>query len=165
MRGAARSLSRLLAAVLSMVALGGCAVCTRFAGPGYAAGEGVTAPGSGPVLVVITEAVQQRDIGRRAAFLQRVRAVEAALAGRRGLVGYALRTELLGRRAWTMSAWLDEESLRAFVGSAAHLAAMADAEAVTESMAFVRIPVERADIPLAWDRALAILAREGYPYR
>jgi heme-degrading monooxygenase HmoA len=41
-----------------------------------------------------------------------------------GLLGHAVRFEIFGNKAWTMTAWKDEASLTAFVRSPAHRAAV-----------------------------------------
>ncbi len=150
------------ALVFSLPALAACTVSNGFKGPGYDPTLGVTAPGAGPVVVAVTEATLKP--GARAAFIRHVRRVEADMDRQPGLVGYSLRTELLGRRAWTLTVWQDEESLRAFARSPAHRAAVREQRAALDGMLFARASLGRDKVPLGWREALEILERDGYAY-
>jgi hypothetical protein len=50
--------------------------------------------------------------------------VEQQLKGTQGLVRYGLKADLLRRRFWTFSVWVDKASVNAFVHSGAHNAAV-----------------------------------------
>lgn len=156
---------RLLALAASLLALNGCAVATGFKGPGYDRARGVTAPGSGPVVVALTKAVLRPDGDARDRFRAQVRAIDAAMRDQPGLVGYALRMEPLGDTVWTMTVWRDEDSLRAFVRGDAHRTAVRTSMDAVETSVFARVPMDRAAVPPSWDQALAILDRDGYSYR
>jgi len=53
-------------------------------------------------------------------FFKDTKAVLATMADQPGLLGHAVRFEIFGNKAWTMTAWKDEASLTAFVRSPAH---------------------------------------------
>lgn len=154
----------LLLAFASLLGLAGCAVSSGFKGPGWDARAGVTAPGDGPVIVALTEAVLKPGLQTRSVFMAETRRVEATLRGQAGLIGWSLRMEPLGRRLWTMTVWTDEDSLRAFVRGDAHRAAVRAARDTLDGATFARARVDRGDLPVDWDRALAILTKEGYVY-
>ncbi|MDJ0951410.1 MAG: hypothetical protein QNJ94_21065 [Alphaproteobacteria bacterium] len=148
---------RLSVAALCAFVLGGCAISTPFRGPGYDPNKGVTLEGEGKVVVSLTEAVLRADGERRPVFWANVGRVEASLEGREGLVGYAMRRQLFGNQAWTMTVWADEASLIAFVESAAHQTAIREAGGALEAARFARVAIDREDIPISWERALELL--------
>jgi len=57
-------------------------------------------------------------------FLRETQRVRRQLSTTPGLVGYALRADLVRRRFWTVSVWVDEGSLRAFVAAEPHRSVM-----------------------------------------
>ena len=139
-------------------AIAGCAISTPFKGPGYDRDQGVTIEGDDKVVVALTEAVLDGSRSQRSTFWDYVSQVEATLPGRPGFIGYALRREVIGSRAWTMTVWTDEESLDGFVRSDVHQAAI---QASMEALAcadFARATLDQTDIPISWDRALELLA-------
>lgn len=144
--------------LMSLSALAGCAISTPFQGPGYDRRQGVTLAGDGRVVMAITEAVLNGDRSQRSTFWSYVDQVEATLPTRPGFVGYALRREIIGRRAWTMTVWTDEASLDGFVGSDVHQAAIRASMGALACADFARVEIERGDVPISWDRALALLA-------
>ena len=155
---------RLAIAALSLLALGGCAIATPFKGPGFDPKEGVTLEGPDRVVVAVTKAVLQGDSNERSGFWTNVRRVEASLESRQGLIGYSLRRQLFGATAWTMTVWVDEASLDAFVGSRVHQTAIEQSLPALSQTGFARVEVGRDDIPLPWDRAVEILEEDGRHY-
>ena len=155
---------RLSIAALSLLALGGCAIATPFEGPGFDREKGVTLEGPDRVVVAITKAVLQGDSSERSGFWTNVRRVEASLESRQGLIGYSLRRQLFGSTAWTMTVWIDEASLDAFVGSSVHQTAIEQSLPALSQTGFARFEMERDDIPLPWDRAVEILEEDGRHY-
>ena len=57
-------------------------------------------------------------------FVRQSSAIQKQLKDSRGLVGYCLRAQLLGKRAWTLSVWQDEHALSEFVGRSPHVDTM-----------------------------------------
>src|SRR3989475_10574197 len=57
-------------------------------------------------------------------FIRQSNAVQKQLKGSRGLIGYSLRAQLLGKKAWTVSVWEDERALIEFVGKSPHVDTM-----------------------------------------
>ncbi len=144
--------------LMSLSAIAGCAISTPFQGPGYDRRQGVTLAGDDRVVVAITEAVLGGTRAQRSTFWDYVSQVEASLPGRPGFVGYALRREVIGNRAWTMTVWTDAESLDGFVQSDVHQAAIRTSMEALACASFARIDADRAEIPISWDRALESLA-------
>lgn len=155
---------RLLGLFLALLSLGGCAIATPFRGPGYDSADGVAADRPETVVVVLTEAVLRDDRAGSSAFWDNVGKVEDSLAQQPGFIGYSLRRELLGDRAWTMTAWSDEASIAAFVHSPTHQTAIAEGLGALQATGFARIKVKRDDVPLDWERALEILAASERRY-
>ncbi len=150
-------------ALLSTFALGGCAISTPFQGPGYDRRNGVTIAGEGRVVVALTKAVLRDDGALRSTFWDYVLRVEASLPERAGFVGYSLRRELIGKRAWTMTVWSDEASRAAFVQSDVHQAAIGEAMGALACARFARLEVARDEVPIPWHRALALFEDQEAP--
>jgi hypothetical protein len=53
-------------------------------------------------------------------FFRKVQAIRKQLENSRGLIGYGMRAQLLGKKAWTISIWQDEVTLNEFVGKVPH---------------------------------------------
>ena len=98
----------------------GLAIATPFRGPGYNRRKGVTVIGGDKVVVSLTHAVLDPTRSRRRAFWSHVTRIERSFVLCRGFIGYSKRAHLWGLEAWTMSVWVDEASLNAFVRSDAH---------------------------------------------
>jgi len=148
----------LFALALPGIALGGCTIATPFRMiGGGAAGAGV-APDA-QVVVVVTRAVI--DPGQRRLFDQQVDRVLQNLPAQSGLIGYSIRRELFGDNAWTLTAWVDDASRAAFVGSGAHRAAMVQGAGTFVTARFARVTLPANTLPLTWNNALDILERDG----
>jgi heme-degrading monooxygenase HmoA len=116
-------------------------------------------------VVAITEARLGGDRAARAAFWQGVAEVERSLPSQPGLLGYALRRELIGGTAWTMTVWDSEAALDRFVGAAAHRQAMQAGNAALATTRFARLERPREAGPPSWPEALDALSRRGQGYR
>ncbi len=147
------------ASLLTAVVTAGCTVATPFRGPMYQARSGVVAPGP-TVHVAITHAVLDEDRRLRRAFWSHVGKVADALPGQTGYVGHSRRRNLAGSEAWTMTVWTDEESLDAFASSDVHLAAIQAGGAALRSFRSARAKLFVDEVPISWQRALAILAAD-----
>lgn len=76
------------------------------------------------------------------------------LASVQGVLGYSLLARPLGKQFWTLSAWVNEEALQAFVQHPPHVRIM---EALTPHIGqtrFIRWTVKGSQLPLQWDEAL-----------
>lgn len=154
-----RALGALFGLTLALPTLAGCAIATPFRTSETASSEaGETA------IVAITQAELGDDAQLRRAFWRNVDRVEASLARQPGFLGVSMRRRLLGDVAWTMTAWADEESLNAFVASAVHQRAIAEAFGGLAEAQFVRFEVARTDLPVDWSTALERLEAGGRGY-
>ena len=155
-----RQSRRILLAITGLFGLAGCEVATPFAASGNANGTAETAM----ALIAITEATLSEDSAERKVFWKNVERVEASLDGHPGFLGMSKRIEVLGDKAWTMTAWEDQESLRAFVSSQVHRRAINESSDGLSDSRFVRFEVPRSAVPVSWDKALAKLDSEGRAY-
>jgi hypothetical protein len=83
-------------------------------------------------------------------FLRETQRVRRQLATAPGLVGCALRADLRRRRFWTVSVWVDEGSLRAFVAAEPHRSVMGR---LREKMGTTGFTLDRASgdaLPPSW---------------
>jgi quinol monooxygenase YgiN len=147
----------LLAASCALtVALAGCTVGTPFRGPGFDSRLGQVRPEVAPtVLLAVTGG--RVDPGRRADFGRQLRAVLEALPASDGLVGYAVRRELFGRRIWTLSVWQDEASLDRFLASPAHMRAVREGGVPRDAVTFASVSIPTALLPISWEQAQRLL--------
>jgi heme-degrading monooxygenase HmoA len=150
---------RPFAALLSLFLLAGCTFST-----GFREGSAADLPPDAPVIVALTEAKLVPELDAHTVFWSRSRSVVMSLAERPGLVGYSMRLEPFGTRVWTMTVWRDDESLAAFLASQVHARAQKDGLPSLADGRFLRVRVTRAEAPLAWDDAVARLARDGRRY-
>lgn len=116
------------------------------------------------VIVVITEVRLGGDGSQRSRFWNQVWTVEKSLPKQPGLVGYALRREIFGTTAWTMTLWKDEASIRAFMRSAVHRKAVTDGLPATIDTRFVRFRRLKDADPPDWAEAIDQLTRNGRSY-
>jgi len=79
------------------------------------------------------------------------------LSSAQGLVGYSLLARPLSKRFWTLSAWKNEEVLRAFVQHPPHVGIMAALASHMDKTKFVRWMIRGSELPPRWDDALSRL--------
>ena len=116
--------------------------------------EGGLAPDR-PVLLALS-ATEHRP-GMRGEFFKDTRAVLATMADQPGLLGHAVRFEIFGNKAWTMTAWKDEASLTAFVRSPAHREAVRRSGETAQNIRFASVEVPLAELPMSWVEARRLL--------
>jgi len=156
--------SRWFIAVVSFVALGGCAIATPFQGPGYDGRDSAAAEGPDKLIVAVTNGVLNGDSDARSRFWDHVAKVERSLSERQGFVGHSKRKEIFGNEVWTLTVWRDESSLNAFVQSDTHQTAIREAFGAFETARFARFEISRREMPVTWDRALAALEKANRTY-
>lgn len=141
---------------LAAFVLSGCKVGYPFSGPGYEPALGVTHPAAdNRVLVAVTTGQITRGSG--AAFAEQLREVMDSLPGEPGLIGFAVRRQLVGNRVWTMSVWTDEAALARFLAGPAHREAVRVGGIPAESVSSTTywLPVEQ--VPPSWAEAVGQL--------
>ncbi len=116
------------------------------------------------VMVGITHVVVGQNRKRTKTFWNHVKSVQGSLEEQPGFIGGAIRRELFGNEAWTMTVWTDEESLNGFVRSQVHRTAMTEGWPALKSARFARMEVSRDQIPLSWKQAEELLDTVGRSY-
>ena len=106
--------------------------------------------------VVTLSAVESRP-GQRKAFFDDTKGVLADLPNQSGLLGYSFRFQIIGRKAWTMTAWKDEASRDRFATSPIHRAAVKNSRVTSQNMRFITVEVPVNELPLKWTDALRLL--------
>ncbi|MCA8949037.1 MAG: antibiotic biosynthesis monooxygenase [Planctomycetes bacterium] len=149
--------ARLLSTVTALLG-SACHVGYGFRGPGYDADDG-TVRADVPETVVVAITAGEIESGGGSRFFAALDEVMNELTARDGLVGYAVRKQTFGGRIWTMSAWLDERSLDAFLASPAHRRAAREGGVPPRSLRYVRTRLPASALPLDWDAAIALLPR------
>lgn len=76
------------------------------------------------------------------------------LAAAQGLLGYSLLARPISKRFWTLSAWENEDALRAFVQHPPHVKIMTALAPHMGKTEFVRWTLKGSELPLGWDDAL-----------
>lgn len=95
-------------------------------------------------------------------FLRQSNAIQDQLKNSKGLVGYTLGAQLLGKKAWTLSVWESEAALGEFVGKSPHVDTMRRlAPQLGEERKFVRWKLPGSEVPPTWDKALDRLQTGG----
>jgi hypothetical protein len=87
-------------------------------------------------------------------FLRAVGAIRKQLADAEGLVGYALRAKPLARDYWTLSVWVDDSALQAFMRTAPHVRLMGSLRPYMGATKFVRWEIGASDGRPGWAGAL-----------
>ena len=86
-------------------------------------------------------------------FVRQSNAIQKQLKDSPGLIGYSLRAQLLGKRAWTLSVWQDERALSEFVGRSPHADTMKKVS-LGEARKFVRWKLMGSEVLPEWDEEL-----------
>lgn len=114
-------------------------------------------PLDGHAGVLVTLSAVEHRKGQRKAFFADTRRVLADLPNQSGLVGYSFRFQLLGNKAWTMTAWKDETARERFSKSPIHLAAVRNSRTTAQNMRFITVRVPASSLPMPWSTALRLL--------
>jgi hypothetical protein len=107
--------------------------------------------------VIVTLSVVEHRKGQRKPFFEHTKRVLADLPNQSGLVGYSFRFQLIGNRAWTMTAWKDEASRVRFSKSPLHLDAVRNSSKTAQNMRFTSVTVPASSLPMSWDEAIRLL--------
>jgi heme-degrading monooxygenase HmoA len=106
------------------------------------------------IILSITEAHTSGSIFDRFTFWRRVSDVRNDLDNNQGYLGGAIRREIFGSKAWTMTAWVDEQSLEDFVLSREHDRAIKEGSKALAKANFYRKEMEWRQVPLSWEEAI-----------
>jgi heme-degrading monooxygenase HmoA len=159
----AKSVTQTIARALSVAMVAGLLMGFSMAMPYRVVDPGV-ANGEGEVVVVITEVRLGGDRSARSVFWSHVRHIEKALPGQPGLVGYALRREIFGATAWTMTVWASDGAIGEFMRSAVHRKAVQDGLPAVMVSSFVRFRRPAKAGPPGWTEAIEHLRTSGRSY-
>jgi hypothetical protein len=107
--------------------------------------------------VIVTLSVVEHQKGQRKPFFTDTKRVLADLPNQVGLVGYSFRFQLVGNKAWTMTAWKDEASRDQFSKSPIHLAAVRNSRKTAQNMRFISVTLPASSLPMSWDEATRLL--------
>lgn len=139
-----------------------CQLATPFKGPGYDRAAGVVLEGVGDrVHVAITNATVDR--ATRAPFDDYTRRVIAALPVQEGIVGYSVRSAILGNEVWTMTIWRDVDAMEVFVMSDIHQQAIREGMVAVKTARFLQFDWPTNQVPPPWSEVLRRL--ESVPLR
>jgi Domain of unknown function (DUF3291) len=92
-------------------------------------------------------------------FIKQSGMVQNQLKGSKGLVGYSMKAQILGKKAWTLSVWEDETALQDFVHRAPHADIMRKPILQPGKSKFVRFSLAGSSVPPNWDEALERLKK------
>ncbi|PJZ36862.1 hypothetical protein CH354_12270 [Leptospira levettii] len=113
------------------------------------------------VVIAITEVEISGSYSLRSIFWNRVSSVRSKLNQNEGYLGGAIRREIFGNRAWTMTVWKNESALDQFVYSKEHERAMKEGGPAVKKSKFYRGFVKWKELPISWERAEKLIDEEG----
>ena len=107
--------------------------------------------------VIVTLSAVEHQKGQRKPFFTDTKQVLADLPNQAGLVGYSFRFQLLGNKAWTMTAWKDAASRDQFNQSPIHRSVVRNSRTTAQNMRFISVTVPASSLPISWDEAIRLL--------
>jgi hypothetical protein len=113
----------------------------------------IASPSRDGEFVAILTYLPLKSYWRVLPFILIVRVVKQ-LTSAKGLVGYSFLARPLSKQFWTLSAWKNEDALRAFVQHPPHVRIMTAMTPHMGETKFVRWMVKGSQLPLNWDDAL-----------
>ena len=120
------------------------------------------APKNATAVIGLTHATLGEDSQKNDLFWENTEAVLEDVPNQAGYLGHGVRLKLFGGEAWTMTAWEDEKSLNDFIHSETHRKAMRNGYQALADARFARVTVNRSEVPLSWEKAEEILAKQGH---
>lgn len=91
-------------------------------------------------------------------FFRQSNRIEKQLKTSPGAIAYSVRAQLFGKKAWTVSIWEDEGTVKEFTKTGEHLKAMGTFP-LGHGAKFVRWKIRGSEIPPSWTRALEELEK------
>jgi heme-degrading monooxygenase HmoA len=134
-----------------------CKIATPFRGPGY--DLEATQSTDQEVVVALTHVVLGSDSAMNQKFWDFVFSIEKELPKTNGMLGYSIRKKLFSDEGWTMSVWIDEESLIKFVNSGLHKRAAEESGSAIKGVRYARIKLPKSQTPISWEMAEELLAK------
>ncbi len=90
-------------------------------------------------------------------FLRGTSQIRKQLETQPGLVGYSLNTDFPHKTFFTLSAWIDNESVNAFAHAAPHRDVVAGLRPIMKDSQFEFFSARGDELPLSWGDAMARL--------
>ncbi len=112
------------------------------------------------VIVSITYAQIGDNSNKNKSFWKNVGLIKDNSKENSGLIGISISKKIFGNEAWTMTVWETEEDLENFIISKRHSKAIDESEEALAISKFARLKMKRKEIPLAWEKAVNILAEQ-----
>ncbi len=145
----------LLAIAIALIAAG-CQVGYGFRGPGYDPEHGIThVDATDTVWLAVTTG--EISFGKGKSFFVELNQVMEAMPTHEGLVGYAVKKQLIGPRVWTMSVWIDIDALHRFIGSSSHRQAVRRGGIPADTVRSVVVEIPASRVPISWKEAKRLL--------
>jgi hypothetical protein len=95
-------------------------------------------------------------------FFRKVQAIRNQLKTSKGLIGYAMRAQIQGKKAWTVSVWQDEAALKSLVGKDPHAKTMKSfSHQLTGLQEFVSWKISGSALPPNWSSVMKHLEGES----
>ncbi|MCD0451581.1 DUF3291 domain-containing protein [Actinocorallia sp. API 0066] len=113
-----------------------------------------------PEVVVMASRLEVRSLAQAPGFLLASLALWRQALRAPGAVGVALKADPLRRTFWTVSAWTDEQAIRAYAGTEPHRSTMRRKRSVMKESTFVFWNSSPADLPVSWDTVRARIAEQ-----
>ncbi|MEU9023860.1 hypothetical protein [Actinomadura sp. NPDC048394] len=113
----------------------------------------VHAPGADAEVTVMASRLEVRSLRHVPGFLLTSMSLLRQARRSDGAHGVALKAQLLKRTFWTLSAWRDEQAIRAYAAAEPHRSSMRAKRAVMRGSTFVFWQAKAADLPIGWEEA------------
>ena len=155
---------RIVMASILVGLLSSCKIGSQFKMVDGAANTVVELADDEPLILTITYIETGSDRAKNEVFWKHVRNVYGSMEQHDGLVGYAIRKELFGKKGWTMSVWKDEDSKTIFVQSKPHREAMKYGLPALTTTKFASVPIEPSQLPPSWREVEDILSEHAAEY-
>jgi heme-degrading monooxygenase HmoA len=107
--------------------------------------------------VIVTISGVEHKPGQRKAFFRDTRAVLSELPRQPGLLGYSYKFQLIGNKAWTQTAWVDEAARDGFAKSRTHRSAVQNSRQTSQKARFVTVTRPLSSLPMRWSEALELI--------
>ena len=101
-----------------------------------------------------TSLFERKGVWSFFSFLMQSRAVQGQLKAAKGLVGYSMRMEFLGKKGGVLSIWENEDALTKFAHSGQHSIGMKKFKPLMESYKVTKWEISGSDVPLKWEEAV-----------
>ena len=113
------------------------------------------------VYLSITEVTLNNNNAENKNFWEGVDSVSDDIKQQNGLIGFSMKKELFGNKAWTYSLWKDEESIEKFIYGRTHKNAMKSGRSAIKNAKFARVKLNANELPISWNRVFELLEIHG----